>query len=157
MEQCAPRLNETEALPFLWPTRLADGLELEVFYVNRPNMSPTIRPLVSTSETLWFPRVARSLGRQLRQTLNFQQPDTTPLISSNQLETPLQNRAGMGLTLSAWRAALQAGYRCYPLSPQSLATRLRAPLDDAQDSSPPGAKPHGLRAQCRLLRKRCIS
>ena len=56
VEQCAPRPNEIAALPFLWPTRLADGLELEVFYVSWPNSEPHDSPRVSLCETLVPPR-----------------------------------------------------------------------------------------------------
>jgi hypothetical protein len=65
-------LFEIAALPFLWPTRLADGLELEVFYV-APITEPHDSPRLRTRAKLWFPRVVwRLLAQQLRQTLSCQ-------------------------------------------------------------------------------------
>jgi len=46
---------EIAALPFLWPTRLADGLELEVFYTKRPVECFMIRPGFRLCETCGSP------------------------------------------------------------------------------------------------------
>lgn len=54
-----PTPKKIAALPFRWPARLADGLELEVFYVTCLNCGFTIRPVFRVMRNIWFPRVAR--------------------------------------------------------------------------------------------------
>jgi hypothetical protein len=75
-EQLARRLNDRGfALPF-GPTRLADGLELEVFYATPIGI--TIRPGFRLAER-WIPRVKSALALlQLRQTTVFNAANNTP-------------------------------------------------------------------------------
>jgi len=64
-------------LPFPGPTRLADGLELEVFYATPIGI--TIRPGFRLAER-WIPRVERAHFAllQLRQTTVFNAANHTP-------------------------------------------------------------------------------
>lgn len=66
----------TRHCPSFEPTGLADGLELEVFFVNYSRLAPSG----------WFPRVdaVRFARLQLRQTLVINNPHTTPVTRSAQ-------------------------------------------------------------------------
>jgi hypothetical protein len=76
-EQLAQRLNDRGfALPF-GPTRLADGLELEVFYATPIGI--TIRPGFRLSETVGSPASRAHFALlQLRQTTVFNAANNTP-------------------------------------------------------------------------------
>src|SRR5688572_17369601 len=77
-----PAPSEIAALPFRWPTRLADGLELEVFYVWL--IQPDDSPRAPLSGHVVPPRCRLLL--QLRQTLDCQRPNPTPVLSPLQLK-----------------------------------------------------------------------
>jgi hypothetical protein len=55
-EAMSPALHDSRHCPSFWPTRLADGLELEVFVVELLIVLPAIRPCFAIYETLVPPR-----------------------------------------------------------------------------------------------------
>jgi hypothetical protein len=102
------------ALPSLWPTRLADGLELEVFYVTR-SIDSHDSPLVSTNETPGSPALHCFERAATSADIKF---STTGYYSSTIFESTSNKPFRV-----------------------STVIRRHAPPGDAPDPSPPVAKP----------------
>ena len=70
-------LNQIAALPFLLPTRLAVGLELEVFYASLLDYEHlTTRPCFAPAKR-WFPRITCDSGTGNFGRQDFNERDVT--------------------------------------------------------------------------------
>jgi hypothetical protein len=107
----APNKDRVTALP--WPTRLAVGLEQEVFFAEL--VAPQFAPcFVSTKR--WFPRVAVAFVAATSADINCQRANLTPATFLKQRQTSI-------LMQSVW------------------SNRRHARSDAAPDPSPPAAVP----------------
>jgi hypothetical protein len=134
------------ALPSLWPTRLADGLELEVFYVTR-SIDSHDSPLVSTNETPGSPALHCFETAATSADIKF---STTGYYSSTIFESTSNNPSGYSFALEV-RGGLP-GYRWERYSVQSWVDKFRTGSGSDRVEHSDGLRPATLFTPLRVLR-----